>query len=25
MTNMNKGLEFTTTIPCEYYPGYKTK
>ena len=24
MTNMNRGLEFTTTIPCEYYPGYKT-
>ena len=24
MTNMNQGLEFETTIPCEYYPGYKT-
>jgi hypothetical protein len=24
MTNMNRGLEFETTIPCEYYPGYKT-
>jgi hypothetical protein len=23
-TNMNYGTEFTTTIPCEYYPGYKT-
>ena len=23
-TNMNRGNEFTTTIPCEYYPGYKT-
>jgi Ca2+/Na+ antiporter len=23
-TNMNRGTEFTTTIPCEYYPGYKT-
>lgn len=24
MTNMDKGVEFTTTIPCEYYPGYET-
>jgi len=27
MTNMNQAnqnMEFTTTIPCEYYPGYKT-
>jgi hypothetical protein len=24
MTDMNRGTEFTTTIPCEYYPGYKT-
>lgn len=24
MTNMNRGTTFTTTIPCEYYPGYKT-
>lgn len=28
MTNMNqatnRNMEFTTTIPCEYYPGYKT-
>lgn len=29
MTNMNRrgaspGTKFTTTIPCEYYPGYKT-
>jgi hypothetical protein len=24
MTNMNRGLQFETTIPCEYYPGYKT-
>jgi hypothetical protein len=29
MTNMNRrgaspGTRFTTTIPCEYYPGYKT-
>jgi hypothetical protein len=24
MTNMNRGTQFTTTIPCEYYPGYKT-
>ena len=23
-TNMNQGPTFTTTIPCEYYPGYKT-
>jgi heme/copper-type cytochrome/quinol oxidase subunit 4 len=23
-TNMNRGIEFTTTIPCEYYPGYNT-
>lgn len=23
-TNMNRGTTFTTTIPCEYYPGYKT-
>lgn len=23
-TNINHGTEFTTTIPCEYYPGYKT-
>jgi len=24
MTNMDKGVEFVTTIPCEYYPGYET-
>jgi len=24
MTNMNKGAEFSTTTPCEYYPGYRT-
>lgn len=24
MTGMNKGLTFTTTIPCEYFPGYET-
>ena len=24
MTDMNRGTKFTTTIPCEYYPGYKT-
>lgn len=24
MTNMNRGTQFITTIPCEYYPGYKT-
>ena len=24
MTDMNRGTQFTTTIPCEYYPGYKT-
>jgi len=24
MTNLNKGLKFTTSIPCEYYPGYET-
>ena len=24
MTNMNKGLEFTTTIPCKFFPGYET-
>lgn len=24
MTNMDKGQNFTTTIPCEYYPGYET-
>jgi Ca2+/Na+ antiporter len=24
MTNMNRGTQFTTKIPCEYYPGYKT-
>jgi hypothetical protein len=24
MTNMNRGLTFTTTIPCEFYPGYET-
>lgn len=24
MTDMNRGTRFTTTIPCEYYPGYKT-
>ena len=24
MTDMNRGTTFTTTIPCEYYPGYKT-
>lgn len=23
-TNMNNGTEFTTTIPCEFYPGYET-
>lgn len=23
-TSMNQGTTFTTTIPCEYYPGYKT-
>jgi len=23
-TDMNRGTTFTTTIPCEYYPGYKT-
>ena len=24
MTNMDKGQLFTTTIPCEFYPGYET-
>jgi hypothetical protein len=24
MTDMNRGTRFTSTIPCEYYPGYKT-
>lgn len=24
MTNMNNGTQFTTTIPCEFYPGYET-
>jgi heme/copper-type cytochrome/quinol oxidase subunit 4 len=24
MTDMNRGTRITTTIPCEYYPGYKT-
>jgi heme/copper-type cytochrome/quinol oxidase subunit 4 len=24
MTDMNRGTRFSTTIPCEYYPGYKT-
>jgi len=24
MTNMNKGQEFTTTIPCNFFPGYET-
>lgn len=24
MTDLNRGTRFTTTIPCEYYPGYKT-
>jgi hypothetical protein len=24
MTNMNNGTKFTTTIPCEFYPGYET-
>jgi len=24
ITNMNKGTRFTTTIPCEFYPGYET-
>jgi hypothetical protein len=24
MTDINRGTTFTTTIPCEYYPGYKT-
>jgi len=24
MNGLNKGLEFTTTIPCEYFPGYET-
>jgi len=24
MTDMHRGTRFTTTIPCEYYPGYKT-
>jgi hypothetical protein len=24
MTNMNKGLEFKSVIPCEFYPGYET-
>ena len=23
MTNMDKGTTFTTTIPCEFYPGYE--
>ena len=25
MTNMNKGLTFVSTIPCEYYPGYENQ
>lgn len=24
MTNMNRGLEFKSVIPCEFYPGYET-
>ena len=24
-TDLNRETKFTTTIPCEYYPGYKTK
>lgn len=24
MTDLNRGTKFTTTIPCEYYPGYRT-
>ena len=24
MTNMDKGLTFVSTIPCEYFPGYTT-
>jgi heme/copper-type cytochrome/quinol oxidase subunit 4 len=24
MTDMNRGTRFETTIPCDYYPGYKT-
>jgi len=24
MTNMNRGLEFATTIPCKFFPGYET-
>lgn len=24
MTSMNKGLEFTTSVPCNFYPGYET-
>jgi hypothetical protein len=24
MNRLDKNMEFTTTIPCEYYPGYKT-
>ncbi len=24
MTNMNKGVEFVSNIPCQFYPGYET-
>lgn len=24
MTGMNKGLKFTTSIPCKFFPGYET-
>jgi len=25
LTSMNKGAKFSTTIPCEFYPGFKSK
>ena len=25
LTTMNKGAKFSTTIPCEFYPGFKTE
>jgi|688.fasta_scaffold200100_2 hypothetical protein len=25
LTNMNKGAKFSTTIPCEFYPGFKSE
>ena len=25
LTTMNKGAKFSTTIPCEFYPGFKSE